>query len=117
MATTMSTKTEKTPPSMAARATTLSPAPTTAPSIRMPYNHQAEVGTSEGSGRICSGPSSCPYSPKCVEEEFCELRLLGILGSSLPASNAQATPKIAHLSDTSAPIRQYATLVTDKGTL
>jgi hypothetical protein len=23
------------------------------------------------------------YSPKCVEREFCELRLLGILGSSL----------------------------------
>jgi hypothetical protein len=23
------------------------------------------------------------YSPECVEEEFCELRLLGILGSSL----------------------------------
>jgi hypothetical protein len=25
------------------------------------------------------------YSPKCVEEEFCELRLYGILGSSYPA--------------------------------
>src|SRR5215217_2819118 len=25
---------------------------------------------------------SSPYSPKCVEGEFCELRLLGILGSS-----------------------------------
>src|SRR5215216_4942369 len=45
-----------------------------------------------------------------------EVRILGILRSSLPASNAQATPKIAHLSDTSAPIRQYATPVTDKGT-
>jgi hypothetical protein len=29
-----------------------------------------------------SGPSFCPYSPKCLELEFCELRLLGILGSS-----------------------------------
>src|SRR5215208_3536779 len=57
-----------------------------------------------------------PYSPECVEGRFCELRLLGILRSSLPASNAQATPKIAHLSDTSAPIWHYATPVTDKGT-
>ncbi len=31
-----------------------------------------------------------PYSPECVEEEFCELRLYRILGSSLP----QATSKI-----------------------
>jgi hypothetical protein len=23
-----------------------------------------------------------PYSPKCVEEEFCEVRLEGVLGSS-----------------------------------
>src|SRR5215203_5035220 len=43
--------------------------------------------------------------------------LYGVLGSSLPASNAQATPKIAHLSDTPAPIGDYATPVTDKGTL
>jgi hypothetical protein len=28
------------------------------------------------------GPFSYPYSPECVEEKFCELRLLGILGSS-----------------------------------
>jgi hypothetical protein len=28
------------------------------------------------------GPLSCPYSPKCLEEEFCELRMYGILGSS-----------------------------------
>src|SRR5215208_5200489 len=38
------------------------------------------------------------------------------LGSSLPVSNAQATPKIVHLSDTPAPLRDYATPVTDKGT-
>src|SRR5215211_1664908 len=31
---------------------------------------------------------------------FCELRLYGVLGSSSSASNAQVTPKIAHLSDT-----------------
>src|SRR5215211_5264847 len=24
-------------------------------------------------------PPPCPYSPKCVEEEFCELRLYGVL--------------------------------------
>src|SRR5919107_72658 len=28
------------------------------------------------------GSFSCPYSPKCRELEFCELRLLGILRSS-----------------------------------
>ena len=59
------------------------------------------------------------YSPEFVEWAFSEVGfpLYGVLGSSLPASNAQATPKIAHLSDTSAPIRQYATPVIDKGTL
>jgi hypothetical protein len=30
------------------------------------------------------GPSLCLYSPKCVEEEFCELRHNSVLGSSLP---------------------------------
>ena len=29
----------------------------------------------------CLGPFSCPYSPECVEVEFCELRLYGVLGS------------------------------------
>src|SRR5215210_6944522 len=53
-----------------------------------------------------------PYSPECVEGVFSEVRLLGILRSSLPASNAQATAKIAHLSDTPAPIREYGTHVT-----
>src|SRR5215212_6148477 len=32
---------------------------------------------------IRSGPPSCPYSPKCLEGEFCELRELGVLGSLL----------------------------------
>src|SRR5215217_2823613 len=57
-----------------------------------------------------------PFSPNVGEEKFCELRLLGILRSSLPASHAQVTPKIAHLSDTPVPIRKYARHVTDKGT-
>src|SRR5215203_5928830 len=56
-----------------------------------------------------------PFSPNVGEEKFCELRLLGILRSSLPASHAQVTPKIAHLSDTPVPIRKYARHVTDKG--
>jgi hypothetical protein len=34
-----------------------------------------------GPGCSSSGPPSCPYSPKCVELAFCELRFLGILGS------------------------------------
>jgi hypothetical protein len=40
------------------------------------------------------------YSAKCLEEEFCELRLARVLGSALPASNAQATARITHLGDT-----------------
>jgi hypothetical protein len=39
----------------------------------------------------------------------------GVLGSSLSASDAQVTAKIAHLSDTSTPIEEYGTNVTDKG--
>src|SRR5215217_8517004 len=32
------------------------------------------------------GPFFCPYSPECVEEKFCELRLYGVLGSWLRGS-------------------------------
>jgi hypothetical protein len=49
-----------------------------------------------------------------VITEFYEVRLLRILRPSLPASNAQATAKIAHLSDTPAPIETYDTNVTNK---
>src|SRR3712207_5816836 len=38
--------------------------------------------SSRAGATLCPGPSSCLYSPKCVEEEFCELRLEGFLGSS-----------------------------------
>ncbi len=40
---------------------------------------------------------SCPYSPKCLEDEFCELRHDGVLGSSIHL----ATAKIRHLGDAS----------------
>jgi hypothetical protein len=41
---------------------------------------------------------SCPYSPDCVEQEFYELRLLGILRSWLPEIATWHT-KIVHLGD------------------
>jgi hypothetical protein len=44
------------------------------------------------------------------------LPLYGVLGSSSSTSNAQVTAKIANLSDTPAPIDEYGTHVTDKGT-
>jgi hypothetical protein len=33
---------------------------------------------------MCEAPilTSCPYSPECVEGEFCELPLYGVLGNS-----------------------------------
>jgi hypothetical protein len=34
------------------------------------------------SDRSAIGPSSCPYSPECVEGGFCELRRDGVLRSS-----------------------------------
>src|SRR5215203_3908037 len=34
------------------------------------------------------GPSLCPYSAECVEGVFSEVRIHGVLGSSLPASSA-----------------------------
>jgi len=50
------------------------------------------------------------------EQQFSEVRQISILGSSLLASNAQATPKIVYLSDTPTPMAEYAINVTDKGT-
>ncbi len=41
----------------------------------------------------------------------------GVLGSLLPASNTQATPKTTHFGDAPPLIGEYATYVTDKGTL
>jgi hypothetical protein len=46
-----------------------------------------------------------------------ELPLYGVLRSSLPASNALVTAKMADLSDTPAPIEEYGAKITDKGTL
>src|SRR5919112_4808545 len=42
---------------------------------------------------------SCPYSPDCGEEEFCELRLNGVLRSSRPRRIATLHTKIVHLGD------------------
>ena len=55
--------------------------------------------------------------PNFLELRIGEVRILGILRSSPPASHAQVTTKIAHLSDTPVPIRKYARHVTDKGAL
>jgi len=41
------------------------------------------------------GPSLCPYSPKCVEGVFCELRLYRILGSSSPLGMRSACSAIS----------------------
>jgi hypothetical protein len=43
-----------------------------------------------------------------------ELPIYGVLGSSLPASNAKATAKITHLGDTPTLPAEYAALVTWK---
>src|SRR5215211_1945379 len=44
------------------------------------------------------------HPTKCVEGEFCELRIDGVLRNSQPLRNGQVTPKIAHLSDTPTPL-------------
>jgi hypothetical protein len=44
-------------------------------------NHR---GVWEGARSRRTRPSFfCPYSPECVEEKFCEVRIHGVLGSSL----------------------------------
>jgi hypothetical protein len=35
-----------------------------------------------------------PYSPECVEVEFCELRVAGVLGSSPGKARARATQDV-----------------------
>src|SRR5215207_1110209 len=56
------------------------------------------------------------FSHQCLEGEFCELRHNGVLRSSLPASNSQATPKIAYLSDTPAPdLRDHSRIELQEG--
>jgi hypothetical protein len=40
-----------------------------------------------------------PLFKKCVEEEFCELRVDGVLKSSLSGRNFQATANVRRLGD------------------
>src|SRR5215210_4454186 len=56
--------------------------------------------------------NSCPYSPIVGEGVFSEVRVYGVLRSSLHARNAQATAKIVTLGDTLAAIGDYAAFVT-----
>jgi len=76
----------------------------------MPYILASPLGASLLSGRrtnglqeegpgvlIFSRPSSCPYSPECVERGFCELRLLGILRSSQVRSSPKFAPRNSHM--------------------
>src|SRR5215203_2113412 len=39
-------------------------------------------------------PSSCPYSPECMEEEFSKLRIDGVLGGSPCASYGGIMPAV-----------------------
>jgi hypothetical protein len=48
-----------------------------------------------------------PHSPECVEYEFCKLRLLVILGSSL-----RKLQKILQLSDALAQFGEYGAIIT-----
>ena len=62
--------------------------------------------SSEGPGLAAPALSSCPYSPEeCVEGEFCELRLEGVLGSLHRAGRMP--------SESNAPGVQPARFVTD----
>ena|SRR5215216_1253013 len=89
--------------------------------VPRPAPHQFRLirgdGISENTpGRSSQGPGvwAGGYSPNCVEQEFYEVRLLGILGSWISALRSskkfvtkcyiQATAKITQLSDSPAPL-------------
>jgi hypothetical protein len=47
------------------------------------YGDPVAQGGGADWGSSSLGPASRPYSPYCLEEDFCELRLYGVLGSLL----------------------------------
>jgi hypothetical protein len=72
---------------------------------------RSETATREGPGRSSSGPSSCPYSPKCVVREFSEVELpeYRVLGSPYRES-CMALPRsgVPHSCRRGAPLRTGA---------